>query len=112
ATVYEFCVRYDLKETWAYLWENWYQKGRWELWARSCCEEIPVLRTTMINESHWRLIKRDYLHHFHSPRIDLLAWILVKKLAPKYYDQLQERLNGDGRNRNPATWRREFKRQW
>ena len=35
-----------------YLWENWYRKGRWALWAR--CDEhkfIPVLKTIMILES-------------------------------------------------------------
>jgi hypothetical protein len=29
----EFCVKHDLREVWAYLWENWYRVGRWEL----CC---------------------------------------------------------------------------
>src|SRR6266702_2291364 len=33
--IYQFCVLHDLPNLWAYLWENWYQRGRWELWARS-----------------------------------------------------------------------------
>jgi adenylate cyclase len=49
--IYTFCVENDLREAWAYLWENWYQKGRWELWARSVYEEIAVLKMTMILES-------------------------------------------------------------
>jgi hypothetical protein len=49
--MYEYCVENDLWEVWAYLWENWYRPGRWELWARSCHPEIPVLKTTMILES-------------------------------------------------------------
>lgn len=49
--MYEFCVKHDLREVWAYLWGNWYRKGRWELWARSTCAEIPILRTTMMLES-------------------------------------------------------------
>ena len=49
--IYEFCVKHDLREVWAYLWENWYRPGRWELWARSCHPDIPVLKTTMILES-------------------------------------------------------------
>lgn len=49
--MYAFCVKNELPELWAYLWENWYRKGRWELWARSVHELIPVLKTTMILES-------------------------------------------------------------
>ena len=49
--MYEFCHKHDLREAWAYLWENWYRPGRWELWARTVHAEIPVLKTTMILES-------------------------------------------------------------
>lgn len=49
--MYDFCVANDLREAWAYLWENWYRKGRWELWARCEYERIPRLKTTMILES-------------------------------------------------------------
>lgn len=48
--MYQFCEKYDLPEVWAYLWENWYRGGRWELWARSQHPQIPVLKTTMIVE--------------------------------------------------------------
>ena len=48
---YEFCVLHDLANLWAYLWENWYRRGRWELWARSGNpREIPRLKTTMFVE--------------------------------------------------------------
>ena len=49
--MYQFCLKEKLPETWAYLWENWYRKGCWELWACSCHTEIPVLKTTMMLES-------------------------------------------------------------
>lgn len=49
--MYTFCHNNGLPELWAYLWENWYRSGRWELWARSVHELIPVLKTTMILES-------------------------------------------------------------
>lgn len=49
--IYSYCVKHDLREVWAYLWENWYRAGRWELWARSPCPEIPRLKTTMMIES-------------------------------------------------------------
>ncbi|KAJ3792935.1 hypothetical protein GGU11DRAFT_651569, partial [Lentinula aff. detonsa] len=86
--MYGFCKEYDLHELWAYLWENWYRPLRWRLWARSTVAEITILKTMMICESHWRRIKHDFLHHFHKPRLDLLVWILVTKLAPTYYRKL------------------------
>jgi len=49
--MYNYCVTNDLREVWAYLWGNWYQPGRWELWARSSHEQIAVLKTTMILEA-------------------------------------------------------------
>ena len=49
--IYEFCILHDLPNLWAYLWENWYRCGRWELWARSANpREIPCLKTTMLVE--------------------------------------------------------------
>ena len=42
------CKNNKLPEVCAYLWENWYGKGRW---ARSAHSLIPVLKTTMILES-------------------------------------------------------------
>jgi hypothetical protein len=49
--MYDFCSKHNLPEVWVYLWENWYRKGRWELWARCAHKVIPVLKTTMILES-------------------------------------------------------------
>ncbi|KAJ7101717.1 hypothetical protein C8R44DRAFT_887916 [Mycena epipterygia] len=110
--MYKFCVEHGLPEVWAYLWENWYRKSRWELWARSVHPEIPILKTTMILESHWRRIKHDFLHHFHMPRCDLLAWILIVKLAPSFYRKLDRLLTDTGRYRELPSWRKDFKRMW
>ncbi|KAF7426653.1 hypothetical protein PC9H_009022 [Pleurotus ostreatus] len=110
--MYDFCVANDLREAWAYLWENWYRKGRWELWARCEYERIPRLKTTMILESHWRRIKKDFLHHFHKPRVDLLVWILVTKMAPAYYRKLDLATRDIGRFRELPSWRKAFKRDW
>lgn len=49
--MYNFCYKYKLWEVWAYLWENWYCHGCWELWAWAECEEIPHLKTMMMCES-------------------------------------------------------------
>jgi hypothetical protein len=49
--MYNYCHVNDLREVWAYLWENWYRTGRWEIWARSAYDEIPTVKTTMVMES-------------------------------------------------------------
>ncbi|KAG1878754.1 hypothetical protein C8R48DRAFT_745325 [Suillus tomentosus] len=74
--------------------------------------EVPRLKTTMIMESHWRRIKVDYLYHFAKPRIDLLAWILVTKLALSYSKKLDHLLHDTGRFRELSSWRKSFKSEW
>ena len=49
--MYEFCFKHELHEAWAYLWENWYRRGRWELWVRCTDPRIPRLKTTMMVEA-------------------------------------------------------------
>jgi len=49
--IYHYCQDNDLREVWAYLWENWYRADRWLLWARSMFHEIPRLKTTMMVEA-------------------------------------------------------------
>ncbi|KAF5374553.1 hypothetical protein D9757_012415 [Collybiopsis confluens] len=110
--MYKFCVNHDLRELWAYLWENWYRPQRWKLWTRSPSPEIPHLRTTMINEAHWRHIKHDFLHYFHKPRVNLLIWILTTKLTPTYQRKLHYLTEDTGRYRGLASWQKAFKREW
>jgi len=57
-------------------------------------------------------VKGDYLHHFSLPRLDLLAWVLVKKLAPTYFRKLKMMLTDIGRFRKLPKWRRDFKAEW
>lgn len=54
----------------------------------------------------------DYLHHFHKPRVDLLVWILVTKLAPTYYRKLDLAMTDIGRFRELPAWRKSFKKEW
>ncbi|KAJ3745580.1 hypothetical protein DFH05DRAFT_1396638, partial [Lentinula detonsa] len=110
--MYTFCVQHDLRELWAYLWGNWYRPERWRLWSRAPSPEIPRLRTTMINESHWRHIKHGFLHYFHKPRIDLLIWILITKLTPTFERKLENLTVDKGRYHGLASWRKTFKREW
>jgi hypothetical protein len=60
----------------------------------------------------WRRIKHDFLHHFHMPRCDLLAWILITKLAPSYYRKLDRLLTDTGRYHELPCWRKDFKTAW
>ena len=48
--MYHYCQDNDLREVWAYLWENWYRGDRWPLWAQSTFHQILQLKTTMIVE--------------------------------------------------------------
>ena len=119
----------DLQEAWAYLWENWYHMGHQELWAQSCFPEIPILKTTMILESQsvfpviivylfthiqisWQPIKKDFLHLFHRPQLDLLVWILIVKLAFVYHRKLNQMMSDTGRYCKLPSWRKEFKWTW
>jgi len=60
----------------------------------------------------WRCVKEDYLHHFSLPRLDLLAWVLITKLAPTYYRKLEVMLNEIGRFCELPKWRKDFKVEW
>jgi hypothetical protein len=110
--MYSYCEKRDLRWPWAYLWSEWYSPLKWVNWARCSKPEITVLKTTMIIESHWRVIKHDYLHKFNRPRIDLLIWILVERLIPRYITRYQQLTTKNQRTRIIASWRPDFKRAW
>lgn len=110
--MYLFCRTRDFYRLWAYLWVNWYRPQTWRLWARAANEaEIPVLRTTMIFESHCRVIKHDYLHRFNRPRIDMVTYVLDQFAIPRSLWKLERNLGGDLRLGRSA-WRKAFKRKF
>ena len=53
------------------------------------------LRLT-IDDHSWQRIRCNFLQHFHKPSLDLLAWILVKKLMPTYYRKLDQQVHNMG----------------
>jgi len=57
-------------------------------------------------------MKTSYLEHFHKPRLDLLVYTLVRKLAPLYYAKLELTNDVVGRYRELASWRKDFKSAW
>ncbi|KAL0565472.1 hypothetical protein V5O48_016550 [Marasmius crinis-equi] len=111
--IYEVCQRNDLSGLWAYLWENWYQSGRWQLWSRSSNpHKIPRLKTTMILEAHWKHLKHDYLDHFSNPRIDFLIWVVVVKAGRAYLNSFEDIMADTGRWTHHLSWQKDFKREW
>ena len=107
--MYLLCYKHNLIHLWAYLWTNWYQEDMWILWARSASpEKICLFKTTMLTESHWKVIKRDYLPKFFRPRLDLVAYITITRLIPHNEVMLNKYLMG----RQEPSWRKDFKHNW
>ena len=110
--MYFYCKARGFFRLWAYFFINWYCNEQWKLWARSANEiEIPVLKTTMIVESHWRVLKHDFLHRFNRPRIDLVTWVLITRAIPDAVVRMRAIKSGEDRVRK-AAWRKGFQRNW
>ncbi|KAL0056633.1 hypothetical protein AAF712_016760, partial [Marasmius tenuissimus] len=112
--MYQFCFEHDLSQVWAYLWNRWYSPKQWVLWARSADEAIPRLKTTMIVESLWRVIKHDELGQFHRPRLDLVMHIIVHQVLPRVEHTLDVIFNRfrPGRPKPWPEWKKEAKAGW
>ncbi|KAK9489447.1 hypothetical protein V1508DRAFT_427991 [Lipomyces doorenjongii] len=87
----EYCKSINQPRLFRYFWSNWYRPGfrntgsRWEI-ASLCGRPgfnaiIPISRTTMRLESHWRILKKDYGSRFIKPRLDVLAYIICSGLV-------------------------------
>lgn len=110
--MYRWCRHRNYFRLWMYLFVNWYRQSQWALWARSVdAEHIPVLKTTMIVEAHWRRIKHDYLHRHNRPRVDLVLWVLTTRVIPDAIRKMTGLLQGV-RRMAFASWRKAFKRDW
>ncbi|KAK9243953.1 hypothetical protein V1506DRAFT_555028 [Lipomyces tetrasporus] len=87
----EYCKSIDRPKLFRYFWANWYRPSfgnvgsRWEIASLSgrrgsnAC--IPISRTTMRLESHWRILKKDYASRFTRPRLDVLTYIICTGLV-------------------------------
>ncbi|GBC02106.1 hypothetical protein RclHR1_04450014 [Rhizophagus clarus] len=107
--MYLLCYKHNLIHLWGYLWTHWYQNDVWLLWARSASpDEICIFKTTMLTESHWKVIKRDYLPKFFCPRLDLVTYIMINRLIPHNEMMLKKYLTG----RQDPSWRKDFKHNW
>ena len=104
----DYCEGESLPKLFSYLLSNWYTWNRYLLWGRRNPAEIPFTRTTMTIESHWSLVKRQYLIHNNRPRIDFVLFILEQRLMPKIqadYTLLLRAL------KKPRWWK-DFVREW
>ena len=109
--IYTWCRAKNYFRLFAYLWVNWYRPNQWATWARAAAPEIPVLKTTMVVESHWKTVKHDYLHKFHRPRIDLVVWVILTKVVRDTARRLNRIVTQDSRDAG-ASWRKKFKATW
>lgn len=108
--MYGFCVRHDLPDVWAYMYNSWYSSEWWGRWARSARpDNIPMAKTTMMIEAHWRVLKREFLLPFPRPRLDLLVWVITRQqlliASAKFELKIKNR-------RVPLEWESEFSRSW
>jgi hypothetical protein len=106
--MYNFCVTHELASLWAYLWSSWYKATRWTLWARSAHENIPLAKTNMLIEAHWRVLKHTYLYRFNRPRLDYLVWIVCSRVLPDQLTRFQQIQHG----RQAPSWFSDFKKDW
>ncbi|KAK9341844.1 hypothetical protein V1522DRAFT_433108 [Lipomyces starkeyi] len=87
----EYCKSIDQPKLFRYFWANWYRPSfgnvgsRWEIASlsgrRGSDASIPISRTTMRLESHWRILKKDYASRFTRPRLDVLTYIICTGLV-------------------------------
>ncbi|KZT03873.1 uncharacterized protein LAESUDRAFT_738040 [Laetiporus sulphureus 93-53] len=79
------CEVNNLCEIWAYLWNSWYSRSRWPLWARSAYgTSIPCKQTTMMVEALWQNLKCLILHLYNRSPIDLAVHAIITKALPPY----------------------------
>ncbi|CAG8826825.1 19345_t:CDS:1, partial [Dentiscutata erythropus] len=86
----------------------WYRWNHWCLWALSAHKNISIVCTMMILESHWRILKHDFLLKFNRPRLDVLCHIIINRmlsrLIHRYSLLITERIQ--------PSWKKDFKAEW
>ncbi|SAM00704.1 hypothetical protein, partial, partial [Absidia glauca] len=107
--MYLYCQNNDLPDTWAFLWRNWYTHEKWKLWARSTTMEIPSGKSTMLVESHWRVLKRNHLYHHNRPRLDLLCFVIINNYCTDLIHTYQQKVV---LRRDLLAWESEFVKEW
>ncbi|TYJ56278.1 hypothetical protein B9479_002965 [Cryptococcus floricola] len=88
---YFFCHKNRLPALWAYLYANWYEPGRWELWARSAhIDFLPLRKTNMMVERHFGILKGSFFNVRRRLRLDAVVFKLVDEVGKHYVKKLRE----------------------
>ncbi|SAM02978.1 hypothetical protein [Absidia glauca] len=108
--MYDYCYENGLQDTWAYLYRNWYTKTSYDRWAKSGVDgKLPIGKTTMMIEAHWKVLKRTHLYHYNRARLDLVTFVIIqhyyKKLRTKYQSIVVNRLE-------TSTFESSFMKEW
>ena len=107
--MYGFCEAHGLRDAWAYLYEGWYREPWFKKWARSARVVVPIGKTTMMIESQWRILKRDFLINNPRPRLDLLVWIIIHKQSRLVLHNFLLKIINRAQT---LDWELEFVREW
>ena len=81
-------------------------------WGTVSESALNIKNTMLTSVCSWRHVKEDYLHHFSLPHVNLLVWIMITKLAPRYYQKIDVILNNTGCFQELPSWRHNFKAAW
>ncbi|KAK9377575.1 uncharacterized protein V1513DRAFT_7, partial [Lipomyces chichibuensis] len=114
----DFCRSINQPKIFRYFWSNWYRPvfrnvgSRWEI-ASLCGRAdssgtIPISRTTMRLESHWRILKKDYASRFVKPRLDVLSYIIFTGLVRS---RIHLHLQVEAGREKPSVYK-DFVRVW
>lgn len=112
--MYNYCRKHELQQPWAYLWNCWYQRQQYVLWARSAHDAIPRLKTTMIAEGTFKQLKHIDLAYHNRPRLDHVVYIILHSFLPRLLDKLGLLLEKKrvGRPKGLAGWQKDLRRDW
>ena len=62
----------------------------------------------MFVESHWKVLKRDFLYKFFHPRLDLVVFIIMEQVVPHSQRKFEQIFVA---KREKANWRKTFKKK-
>ncbi|SAL95591.1 hypothetical protein, partial, partial [Absidia glauca] len=79
-------------------------------WAKSGVDnKLPIGKTTMMIEAHWKVLKRTHLYHYNRARLDLVTFVILqhyyKKLKVKYQSMVVYRSE-------TTTFESRFMKEW
>ncbi|SAM02860.1 hypothetical protein [Absidia glauca] len=107
--MYNFCAKNQLSDSWAYLYRRWYTAAMWKLWARGGVDHIPNGKSTMMIESHWRVLKRNHLHYNNRPRLDYLVYTITQKQCTDLLFDYEQKVI---LCRDFFQWEGDFNKEW